>query len=428
MKSSGEKSWERVVRRFRWQMNLGYFLDQTLPLLFVFSLIAVPCVLWLRGTEAGGSISAAFLLSGLAVVLLAGVFRARKSFLNASEARVDLEYRLKLDNALTAASEGWVAWPVVPSHLPALNRWRWKSLLPLPLGAIFVLLIAAWVPLPESNDDLVSSTQKPPDLQQVEEWVKQLEEQPLFEEEAVEEFREQAEELAGKDEDEWYQHSSLEAVATLEKSMMSAISEIQQNMFQMNQSLQDLEKSIANQQGGMEQAVLSRNLQEALSAASQAELKIDPAMLEKISQLDLSQLESIDPGQLKEMQEALQEGMKTCSQCLGEGEAFQVAGTGAGTEARNGKVSRGPGTAPLTLDSQARPLGSAKIENVSNPDLDRAIPGKMLGVSQGEHEVDKDHAGLLGGGSTQASGEGGGVIWTEYLEPDEQKIIEQYFQ
>ena len=54
-----------------------------------------------------------------------------------------------------------------------------------------------------------------------------------------------------------------------------------------------------------------------------------------------------------------------------------------------GGISRGPGSAPLTLDDAESKLGTKNTESVKNDDLSRAQPGEVIGLKNGDHEVDR---------------------------------------
>ncbi len=91
-------------------------------------------------------------------------------------------------------------------------------------------------------------------------------------------------------------------------------------------------------------------------------------------------------------------------------------------------MSRGPGTAPLTLEEQESQLGTNNREAVTNPDLSRATPADLIGLGQDKHEVDKTPTGPRAAGAINNEGQGGEQVWKESLLPSEKEALKKFFK
>ncbi len=93
-----------------------------------------------------------------------------------------------------------------------------------------------------------------------------------------------------------------------------------------------------------------------------------------------------------------------------------------------GGITRGPGTAPLTLSDEENDFGTNKNESVSNTDMSRAQVGNMLALQDGKHEVDKTIKAPQSAGTIQNAGQGGEQVWRESLTPDEKAVLKRVFK
>lgn len=73
-------------------------------------------------------------------------------------------------------------------------------------------------------------------------------------------------------------------------------------------------------------------------------------------------------------------------------------------------------------------LGTSNIEQVTNPDLERAAPGEVLGLGETEHEIDEEGFQRQSSGDIKNKGRGGDAVWRESLMPTEKKLLKRYFQ
>lgn len=103
-------------------------------------------------------------------------------------------------------------------------------------------------------------------------------------------------------------------------------------------------------------------------------------------------------------------------------------GKGDGQQPGSGGLIRGPGTAPVNLSKEENDLGSRNLEGVTNEDMSRVLPGDMLGIGQGEHEIDEIRTAPTTAGEVQSEGKGGNAVWKESLLPAEKKVLKKYFK
>jgi len=92
-------------------------------------------------------------------------------------------------------------------------------------------------------------------------------------------------------------------------------------------------------------------------------------------------------------------------------------------------ISRGPGEAPMSLEADPTDLGTANIEGVANADMSRALPGDLIGETTLDEapEVAGD-GGSIKAGAVRSPGSGGAQVWKERYLPEEQAVLETYFQ
>lgn len=109
----------------------------------------------------------------------------------------------------------------------------------------------------------------------------------------------------------------------------------------------------------------------------------------------------------------------------GEG---NLPGQKPGTKPGKGGITRGPGTAPITLSDDETQLGTRKLEGVTNDDLSNAFPGDVIDIGESEHEIDETIRGPKSAGAVESTGAGGDAIWKESLLPDEKKVLREYFK
>lgn len=95
----------------------------------------------------------------------------------------------------------------------------------------------------------------------------------------------------------------------------------------------------------------------------------------------------------------------------------------------SGGVGRGPGEAPLTLERDPNDLGTTNLGGVSNTDMSRALPGDIVGETLLDQDPEvTNQGGSTVGGAVRSPGAGGSRVWKERYLPEEQAVLENYFE
>jgi hypothetical protein len=87
----------------------------------------------------------------------------------------------------------------------------------------------------------------------------------------------------------------------------------------------------------------------------------------------------------------------------------------------------GGGPAPLTAKPPTD-LHSTTTDTVSNDDISRALPGEIVALSAGTHEVDTNPPAPVTGGTITDPGRGGEAVWKDSLTPKERETVSKFFQ
>jgi hypothetical protein len=429
MAAPHESFWLRRAQREAWRFNAGWWVQLFLPWLIGLGLLAAVSVLALR--SAGMEPRAILLPMGmLALVgLTTSWVLARRRFLNRSEALVRLDADLGLHNRLTSAAEGIGTWPERRDDAALALRWKWSALLWPPAASLVLVAAALTIPLPEASVLPTQAKAEPPAWTVTQEKLEALRKDELVQPEAVDEFQAALDALRKQPSDQWFRHESLEAGDNLQT--------------QLGQSLADLQKNLETSLGALEAArdieqsqlqALGQPLDQALQAALQAmelgKLPLDEKMLSQLKNLDASKIRNLSAAEWKSLSERLKAGIGTCSggTCNGEGAGSDLLALIL-SQSGSGGISRGPGTAPLTLSDQESHLGTTTLEAVQNEDLSRAALGDLMGLGTGEHQVDKNaENGPQSGGAMSAAGTGSEAVWQQTATPAEQGALRKFFQ
>jgi signal transduction histidine kinase len=412
------KFWLRQARWTAVRQNAGHWLAAFLPFSIGVSVVFAGALLILR--QNGGALREAWICFG-AALLLAGVaafFTSRRRFLSSRDGLVRLELTLGLHNRLSSAHAGIGTYPA-PQPVQDGLSWRWQKIaVPLAVCALSVLG-AALVPLAQQTQAAVAIEQ-PLAWTQVESWVEQLQEQDTIEQQSLEEIREKLDDLRAQDREQWYSHSSLEASENLRQQTEQSLQTMSRDLSAAAAALAALEQ-LQEQLDGPASKQMQEALKKAMQGLESGNLQLDKELLAQLKDLDLSKLKQLSPEQLAALKRRLKEGAKVCKACLkpGDGEEDPDALIAI---LQTGGISRGPGTVPLASSEKPTELNSETTEAVSNDDLSRALPGDVLGVGKGEHEIDRNaFSGPVAAGRIKSSGEGGEAVWRNDVTPRERR-------
>ena len=73
-------------------------------------------------------------------------------------------------------------------------------------------------------------------------------------------------------------------------------------------------------------------------------------------------------------------------------------------------------------------LKTNNIEGIKGKEIDRAVPGDVLGLGETEHETDQAPSIRQDGGALSNKAKGGEAVWRESLMPEEKALLKRYFK
>ena len=238
-------------------------------------------------------------------------------------------------------------------------KWNWRRLAIIPLVCAALIAAAFLVQIEPRHKPLPLPTAKPPALAQVEEWLNKLAQSPAIDPASLEQPRQEAEQLAKQQAQDWYSHAGLEAADHLKTQVEAGMRTMEKNASKIDGALgvamrAELSDSEAN--------ALGTELAGALSALEGNVPSLDRSMASKLGQIDPSKLRSLTRDQIKELQKRLRESKGVCKECLGEGDSESDEESSSGTsDDGNAGVTRGPGAAPMNFNLSG--VGSGLEEN-----------------------------------------------------------------
>jgi hypothetical protein len=429
MAASHQSFWLRRARREAWRFNTGWWVELFLPWVVGLGVAFSVGILALRTAGVDPRLAA---IPAAAVALLGAVtalVRARPKFLSADEALVRLDADLGLRNRLTSAREGVGEWPAPREDAVLALRWKWPVLLRPPAAALALGCAALLVPLPESAAPVAKAVAEPPGWTATQQQLDALRREELVQPEAVEQFQSALDALRKQPSDQWFRHESLEAGDNLQMQLGQSLTDLQKNL-EMSLGALEAAREIEESQLQALGQDLDQALKESLQGMEIGRLPLDEKLLSQLKNLDVSQCRQLSAEEWKALSERLKAGIGTCSGGLSDGgDAGDRLLALILDQQGGGKIGRGPGTAPLTLDGQEPRLNSTSLESVRNEDLSHAALGDVVGLGKGEHKVDKNaDSGLQSGGAMSTAGSGSEAVWQQTATPAEQSALRRFFQ
>ena len=425
------------------RINLGWWLDFFAPALLLVSGLAAVCMLGARALE----LDPRPLWGGYAIGLLAAALFSflwvRKRGFGIEEGLVRLEIVQRLHNALTAAHAGVGPWPAPPEQLDFRLRWMWMPVLGRVLAGVLLLGVAWWLPLHADEASARYLVEEPAAWRQVEAWLDTLQEQELVEEASLEEMRRQVDQLRAQPTERWYEHGSLEAGDSLNEQMRHSLREFQRHLEMTYAGLSAMNAMPENVPDAWKER-WQRQMKDALEGLEAGALRLDPEWLSQLQALEVdpSQLRALTEEEWARLKEALERGLEACGACTGEGDNLallllalssggmgEAGGDTAGLSGVPGISKGGGGDVPLTLRERLSQLEATDVERLSHSDFQHAALGETLAVGEREHEIDESlYTGPGQSGGSGVMGGGGETVWQQSLDPNERRIVQEFFQ
>jgi hypothetical protein len=421
--------WRRRALTVVLRRNLAGWLEVFLPALLGCTVAFAGALLILRKSETNTRVAWIIYGTGLIFLALGSLWRAWPRFFSLCDALVRLEVSLHLHNRLTAAACGVGAWPEPTEDSRDGFRWRMTKILVPIFASVLLVWAAISVPLVLAITDQRPPNEQPLAWSQVESWRETLEKENLVEQPALEKLKNQLDELRQQAPEKWYSHSSLEAGDNLRQETEQSLRELQRDLQIASEALAALQK-FGEQVSVGDLKNIDEALKKALAGLQLGNLPLNKELLERLKNFDPNKLKQLSPEQLAELIKRLKEGTGVCQNCLGagdkkDGDQLLIVGEQTGSGGPGG----GGGPAPLTLKKEPTQLASGKTEAITGDDLTRTTPGEVLGISKGEHEVEKTaNNGPVEAGAIRSEGEGGETVWKDELTPQERETLQRFFK
>ena len=443
--------WQAAVRSLARRVNFGWWLESWTGVVLATALVGAVAVLFLRWMPLFELAWAWYALGGVAFLgAFVSWYLVRGRFEGVQASRIRLEDALGLKTRLSAAEAGVGEWPSPPLSIAWPVQWRWQRPLTVFGISAMVLLLAAWVPVTQREAPKKRLVQEPTAVKEVKQWLDNIREEKAVEEKSVEEVEKKIAELLQRPAENWYEHGSLEAAGNLKDQTAEMLRELSQNLADAERAASALQAAgDALPQEAKES--IARELASAAQAMRTGGLKPNEQLLQQLQQmaaanglgnLSKAQLENLAE-QLQKNAKALQDALKNSpelklTECQGPGNGKGQGpgqgnkpgeGEGEGEPGRGG-ITRGPGTAPLSLKGEETNLDTKKAEALTSQlDPSRMAPGDVLTVTDGQHQVDKNaYQGPKAGGAISNSGDGGAAVWQNSLLPGEREALKRYFK
>jgi hypothetical protein len=454
--------WFRHARQVARKVNLGWWLQSLSTPLVVTGLAGSCALLLVRRSSASPALW--MLASGATGVVLAIALicwlMARRSFEKPDQSLVRIEAAMKLRNSLSAAKAGVTPWPAVPAKVDAGLDWRWQRVIVPPLATICFLTAGLVIPISAGGRPAAAPSDEPLAWQNIEADLKRLEEnKDVIDESYIEEMKKQVDELKEQDQQEWFSHSSLEATDSLKQQHASNLEKMERELGRADKAIGDLQKNADGMTPAQKEG-LKNQLDEALKNLQNSALKPNSKLMDQLKGLDPKALGQMDPDKLKQLKDSMKKAAQAAKDCQsdgkgdgdgksdqwndelndgngnGDGKDGQGNGDGNGdgegdqngNGAGSGAPDRGPGHSAGMLGKEHDKTKTGDLTGIDSKDLSHALPGDLLELQNGEHDVDKSTHGPQAGGATNASGTGGDRVWKESLDPAEQKALKKFFE
>ena len=446
-----QQLWIAQARRVARKVNFAWWLQGFSAPLLLTGLLGTVAILLLRRHDAlrplwhyGSALAAVLVIAALVTWWL-----MRRHFESPEQVLVRIEASMRLRSALSAAQAGVAPWPALPAEIHAGIGWHWQRVVFAPLAALLLLSASFLIPILK-----LQANQQAPDEPQA--WARteaelnKLDEEKIVDEEYIEEVRKKIEDLRAEDPQDWFSHSSLEATDNMRKEHKAEKQKLERAMKQAAKALETLQKN--PQMSEPEKARLANEFDQAVESMKNGAMKPNPGLMEKLNGLNPEKLGQLTPEQMQQLKQNLQqnaEKLQSPGEAEGEGEGEDWTdelladgthpgdkpgqGNGEGEELEgvdkpgNGSVSRGPGHDPNLLGKASKELNTGKDQALQSRDLSKALPGDLLELQDGKHDIDTSASKVSGGGDVADTGKGGDRVWKESLDPNEQKALKKFF-
>ena len=443
--------WHRRAARVQRKVNCSWWLQAFCPVFLGVSLATAGAILLERYVYGHSHYGWSGFGIATALAMLLCLWWVKPKFYRRRDGLVHLETALRLHNRLSTAHAGVGPWPAAQTAPDGL-RWRWPRLAQPLIVAALALNIAAWLPLRPSPAPMPIPTQPPIAWERIEEALDTLEQSDLLQGKAIETFREPLAQLQQQPSEQWYTHHTLEASDTLRMQLEHTLEGLEHHLQQMTSSLDALSQS--NEAAPESQAQLQDSFNQTRDQLSLGRLPLNEQALGTLNQIDRDSLQGLSQEQLAALKEQLRQGTATIRdarrlsryghQMPPDGYAagqpcpwdepqrddcVLLQQPGAGGQAGQGGVTRGPGSAPLALDPRPQQTRAGRIEVIQGADAANGDDDYTRRFVRSAPKVNRSQSHALGpGGAAPEAGDDNATVWKHQFTPDERDVLEHFFK
>lgn len=430
--------WLSCAKYVSLRVNCGWWLETLAAPLLIAAMLGACAALFIRREIEG--IDGWKLLAGaaglLAIVAGGSFLMARRKFDHLEQSLVRIEASMHLKNALSTARAGIIPWPPPIAPVDAGLRWQWSRVIVPIVGALGLLAAGVFFPL-TARDPLKSPAHEAPQAwKKLESDLDYLAKEEAVDEKYIDETRKSLDELKAQEEEQWFGHSSLEATDSLEKSHQVESERVERELGRAEKALSNIEKN-GRAASQVERAKMMEEFEQALQALQNGLMKPNSKLLEQMRQLNLENMTPLSAEQIEQLRQNLKKNQEAMTR-QGEPGAQNDASSekllregekdGAGDTDGNGGVNRGPGHDPDVLGKKKEPLEIGQPTALQAKDLSKSMPGDLLELQDGEHDVDLSASKISKGGDLGHTGKGGDRVWRDSLDPAEQRALKRFFE
>jgi len=431
--------WTRAAHRLRRRINAAALWDYFSGPALVLAALAAAALITLR--RLGTPTRAVWLCWAALTVLAAAVAlaRARRVFFSAPDALLRMDLGLGLHSRLVSAALGVGPWPLPPARPPHVVRLRFSRVATPPLFAFALLVVGARIPVSPPAAPSHRAVEPPAHWREIEDAIQGLKQEALANPDWTSAWEERLDHLRRQPESAWYSHGSLEAGDTLHQELTVSLHTLGEDLDRAADALEAMESrgGPAPEAGGTR---TGPRLDRAVERLEAGRVALDPRLLSQLKAASAQRSShALSMQELTHLRRRLREGSGFCKlavravrecpagdpDCLRTARRVKGSGRGGGEERTHERET----TAPLTLDPEASPRSSERMEGVGNEDLQHAALGDTIGVSRTAQKVDRGaYRGPVAGGAASSPAGGGETVWRDAWTPDEQRVLERYFK
>ena len=305
------KIWLALAKKTARRINRAWFLEKLAIPLLALGVFAAGLILILRrALETLPYLPLSLALgTAFSIVTLTSYYLARKRFTTSESTLHRIDSAQNLSSSLAAAKEGIAAWPdtIKTNENRDGLRWNWPRLLLPPLLTLLMVSLALLLPVAAKKKQL--PPEEPVNRQLLQESIDQLRQDDVVDEDYLDEMEEKLKKLREEPEENWFDHSAMEATDNLKNSHERNLDELEQNLSKSERALNALQNHSENMTPETRERLMNE-FDQALEQMEQGSMKPNQQLLEQLKNLDAQQLGNLSQEQL----DALRENMRQQAQ------------------------------------------------------------------------------------------------------------------